>query len=229
MPPAAPAVVLRRRTGLVIVGVVLVVAAIVTTVALLLAASAAADRGVRDLARAPVGCTTTLQFEEGGSFIVYDETVGEIGALEGDCPNGSDEYLFEGSGTPQADLRLVDSSGDVVSLEAEDSKEYDANGSKGTSVASMRIATAGEYRLTVTSSDSNFAVAVGKDPNASADTLRTLGIVFGVLLLLAGIVLVVLGLRRRPAPATATAAVALPVTSSENTWAPTAPAPTQQM
>ena len=132
MSPAVPAPTAGRRSGLVLLGVVLIVAAIVSTVALLLAASARYDRGVRNLARAPIGCTTTLQFDEGGTFVLYAETVGRIGALEGDCPNGSNEYRFEGAGVPTVDLSLVNSSDGVVALEPDDSKDYDADGSRGT-------------------------------------------------------------------------------------------------
>jgi hypothetical protein len=219
----------------VLLGVVLVVAAIVSSVALLLAASARYDRGVRNLARAPIGCTTMLQFDEGGTFVLYVETVGRIGVLDGDCPNGSDEYRFEGAGVPTVDLSLVDSSDAVLTLEPDDSKTYDADGSQGTSVATVGIDSAGEYRLTVSSGESGFAVAVGKDPKAGADTLRLIGIILGVGLLVAGIVVLVLGLRRRPTPAMTTPdAASIPVVTDQNVWAPAAPAPappapTQQM
>jgi hypothetical protein len=233
MSPAMPAPTADRRSGLVLLGVALIVAAIVSTVALLLAASARYDRGVRNLARAPIGCVTTLQFDEGGTFVIYVETVGRIGALEGDCPYGSDEYRFEGAGVPAVDLSLVNSSDVVMTLEPDDSKTYDADGSQGTSVATVRIDAAGEYRLTVSSGESNFAVAVGKDPKAGADTLRLIGVILGVGLLVAGIVVLVLGLRRRPAPAMATTdAASVPVVTDQSMWAPAAPASpasTQQM
>jgi hypothetical protein len=235
MSPATPAPAARRPSGLVLLGVVLVVAAIVSTVALLLAASARYDRGVRNLARAPIGCTTTLQFDEGGTFVLYVETVGRIGALEGDCPNGSDEFRFEGVAVPTVDLSLVDSSDVVMTLEPDDSKSYDADGSQGTSVATVDIDSAGEYRLTVSSGETNFAVAVGADPKAAAARLRLIGIVLGVGLLVAGIVLLVLGVRRRPAPAMAMAttdAAPTPVVTDHDVWAPapaTPAAPTQQM
>ena len=226
MSPATPAPAARRPSGLVLLGVVLVVAAIVSTVALLLAASARYDRGVQNLARAPIGCTTTLQFDEGGTFVLYVETVGRIGVLEGDCPNGSDEYRFEGAGVPTVDLSLVDSSDAVMTLEPDDSKTYDADGSQGTSVATVGIDSAGEYRLTVSSGESGFAVAVGKDPKAGAGTMRLIGIILGVGLLVAGIVVLVLGLRRRSTPAMTTpVAASIPVVTNQNVWAPAAPGP----
>lgn len=228
LPPAAASSAPRRRGGLLVLGAALVVAAIVATVALLLAASARYDRGVQNLARAPIGCTTNLQFDEGGTFWIFAETVGRIGALEGDCPNGSDEYRYGGSGVPQVELVMVDPSGGKVTIDPDDgSKRYDADGRQGISVGSVQIGTAGEYRLTVTSQETNVAIAVGKDPKAGADTLRTIGIVLGAVLLVAGIVVLVLGLRRRPAAAAAGARSAAPV--DQSVWAPAAPAPTQQM
>jgi len=87
----------------------------------------------------------------------------------------------------------------------------------------------------VSSGETNFAVAVGADPKAAAARLRLIGIVLGVGLLVAGIVLLVLGVRRRTAPAMAMAttdAAPTPVVTDHEVWAPaptTPAAPTQQM
>ena len=180
-----------RKKGLMIAGLVVLVAGVGGGVAAVLASGSAADEGVENLARAPVGCTTRLDFDDAGTFTIYVETKGSTGDLGGDCPNDEDEY--ERDDLPDVELTLVDSDDKEIDLEDDDSKSYDAGGAKGQSISTVEIEEAGRYELTVTSEDDDFAIAIGKNPEESADTLKLIsygllgaGIVLGGLLILLG-------------------------------------------
>ena len=85
--PAAPQLGARRR-GWMLVGLVLLLVGLASGAVLLVLAGTAEGRTVRAFARAPIGCTTTLQFDRAGVFTFYVETAGRTSALGGDC-NGS--------------------------------------------------------------------------------------------------------------------------------------------
>jgi hypothetical protein len=65
-----------RRSGLLALGLALIVAGVAAAVAGVLVGSSRYDDGVKKLARAPVGCTTTLQFDHSGTYRMYLETKG---------------------------------------------------------------------------------------------------------------------------------------------------------
>jgi hypothetical protein len=194
-------------------GLALAIAGIAAIVAGVLVGNSRYEDGVKKLARAPVGCTTTLQFDKSGTYRLYLETKGKVTSVGGDCGAGGS---FEHTGSaPQIDeLTLVDAAGDEQSLKDASGKDYDSAGSKGAEIRTVELADSGTYRLTVKSSDTEFAVAVGKDPKGDGESLRNLGVGAGTILLVLGIVFTLLGLRRRPGPAT----VATPA------WTPSTPA-----
>ncbi len=185
-----------RKPAVIGAGVIVLAAGVVGGVLMIMASGSNYDDGVASLARAPIGCTTTLQFDQTGTFTVYVETVGEIGRLRGDCPGTESDYRYRGDGLPDVEIDLVDSDGDQVELDDNESLEYDANGSVGRSISTFDIAEAGEYEITVTSDDDDFAIAVGKDPKGDADSLKTLGLAAVATGAIVGAVLVLLGLRR---------------------------------
>ena len=187
-----------RKKGLMILGIAVLVAGVGGGVAAFLASGSAADEGVENLARAPVGCTTRLDFDDAGTFTIYVETKGSTGDLGGDCPNDEEEYDRDDEDLPDVELRLVDSNDEEIDLEDDDGKSYDAGGAVGQSIKTVEIEDAGRFELTVTSDDDDFAIAIGKNPEQSADTLKLIsyallgaGIVLGALLIL-------LGRRRKP-------------------------------
>ena len=194
--PFAGPPVRTRKPALIGAGVVVLLAGAVGGVLMIMASGSNYDDGVASLARAPIGCTTTLQFDQTGTFTVYVETVGEIGRLRGDCPGTESDYRYRGDGLPDVEIDLVDPDGDRVELDDNESLEYDANGSVGRSISTFDIAEAGGYEITVTSDDDDFAIAVGKDPKGDADSLKTLGLAAVVAGAIVGAVLVLLGLRR---------------------------------
>lgn len=198
--PFAPDAPGGRRTGLIAAGALVLAAGIATGVVMFVASGQHYDEAVQNLARAPVGCTTSLEFADAGTFIVYVETVGTIGEVRGDCPNTDDDYEFRGDDLPDVDVVLVDESGDEVDLDDFDGTDYDAAGFVGTAIATVDIEEPGDFEITVTSDDDDFVIAIGKDPKDSANTLRTNGLIAAIAGLVLGGLLLVLGLRRKGSP-----------------------------
>src|SRR5215213_1892332 len=82
----------RRNKGLLIAGIVVLIGGLGGGLAALLMSGSAADDAVESLARAPVGCTTRLDFDKSGTFTVYVETKGTVSVSRGDCPANGDDY-----------------------------------------------------------------------------------------------------------------------------------------
>lgn len=192
----------KRRTGLLVLGIVLLVAGIVGAGALWAASGARFDDSVKNLARAAVGCDTTLDFAETGEFFLFVETKGVVDGVRGDCQQEGSYDLGE-AGAPAVTLTMTDPDGESVELRLRSGVDYDAAGFVGQSERVATITTTGDHRLQVVAEDGAgelFAVAVGKDPNDGVALLQGLAIGVGVVGLLAGVVFIVLGLRRRPIP-----------------------------
>ncbi|MBK5332117.1 MAG: hypothetical protein JJD93_09110, partial [Ilumatobacteraceae bacterium] len=197
-PPAvAPPPKGKRRKGLMILGIILLVGGLGGGAATAVKGMSNYKEAVRSLARAPVGCTTTLVFDKPATFTVYAETKGKLGTLGGDCQANGSSYNHPADKLPKVSLTLVNSNGDEVTLDRGVSASYDVDGYKGTGIRTMKIDQAGTYRLDVESTDTDFAVAIGKNPKDDSDKLLVIGgagvlggLIFGLLFLL-------LGLRRR--------------------------------
>lgn len=241
--PFAPAPVAGgRKPALIGLGALVLAAGVGSGVVMLMASSSNYDDGVKNLARAPIGCTTTLEFEEAGTFTVYVETVGSVGELRGDCPNTDADYEYDGDDLPDVDIVLVDEDGDEIDLDDDESAEYDAAGAVGQSIASIEIEDAGEYEMTVSSDEEDFVISVGKNPKDTADSLKTNGMIAIAAGVVLGGLLLVLGLRRKPAAAAPGAApggggmgaqpYAAPPQAPVATYPPASPGyapPTQQL
>lgn len=185
-----------RRAGLIGVGALLLVAGVIAGIVMFLASSSNYEDGVRNLARAPIGCTTSLEFDEAGTYTIFVETEGEIGELRGDCPNADTDYSYDDDDLPDVDVELRDEDNDEVDLDDDESKDYDAGGFVGRSIATVEIDEAGDYELTATSDEDEIAIAVGRDPKGDSGSLKTMGIVAIVGGVVVGGLLLVLGLRR---------------------------------
>jgi hypothetical protein len=209
-----------RRTALFVLGLVVLVAGLAAGIVLYVVANSRYEDAVRNLQRAPVGCDTELDFTGTGTFTFYIETKGEIGDLRGDCDNVGTDY--ERDDAPRVDLTLVDDRGDEVDLDRASGASYDAGGFVGTATRKVDIDEPGTYTLSVQSDDDDFAIAIGRDPKSDADSARALAIALIAVGVVAGAVLIVLGLRRKPAAA----GPALPSASTASMPAPPfAPAP----
>ncbi|MEZ5247819.1 MAG: hypothetical protein R2713_00955 [Ilumatobacteraceae bacterium] len=144
--------------------------------------------------------------DEAGTYTIFVETEGEIGELRGDCPNADTDYSFDDDELPDVDVELRDEDDDEVDLDDDESKDYDAGGFVGRSIATVEIEEAGDYELTATSDEDEIAIAVGRDPKGDSGSLKTMGIVAIVGGLVVGGLLLVLGLRRSSPPGPATPA-----------------------
>jgi hypothetical protein len=198
-----------RRRGLIGAGALVVAAGSIAGVVMLLASSSNYDEGVQNLARAPIGCTTSLEFDEAGSYLIYVETTGSVGEMRGDCPNADTDFDLgfdaDADDLPDVEIVLVDDDGDEVDLDTDSSADYDAAGFVGWSVASVEIDRAGDFELTATSDEREIAISVGRNPQEAAGTMRTAGILALALGAAFGGLLIVLGLRpvaAKPAPPT---------------------------
>ncbi len=211
-PPAdvAPPPKGKRRKGQMMIGIILLVGGLGGGVATVAKGMSNYKDAVRSLARAPVGCTTTLVFDKPATFTVYAETKGKLGTLGGDCKANGSSYSHPGDKLPKVSMTLVDSNGKEVSLDRGASASYDIDGYKGTGIRTMKIGQAGTYRLDVESNDTDFAVAIGRNPKDNSDKLMVIGGAVALGGLIFGLLFLLLGLRRRR-PATAAADVRNPV------------------
>ncbi len=149
---------------------------------------------IEGFARAPVGCTTTLEFSETGVFFVFEDIGPATAALESDCEavaNPSQTFAFELSGpdgpmVPRADKSL----------------SYDTDDYLGSSVARFEIDVPGEYEIVVVGDDPSVVAAIGRDPDDGVDDLRQRAILVAIVgVVLGGLLLLLAGRRSRKAAA----------------------------
>jgi len=178
--------------------IVLGAVAIVAGVVLWFLAGRRYDDAIASLAPAPVGCATTLEFDDGGTYTFFVETEGAVGEIEGDCAGTDRDYEYDGDALPRVSLTLVDDGGEEVELDRVDEPSYDRGGRAGTAVRTAQLEGGGTYVLTVEANDPDVMIRVGKDPQCGVGAMRISGLVLVGLGLAALIVGLVRG-RRRPA------------------------------
>jgi len=211
-PPAIPG---KRRKGLLFTGIAVAVLGISAGVVLVAFSGSAKEETVKRFARAPVGCTTTLEFDKSATFTIYIETKGTIGTVDGDCAAGGTTYQRGDDDLPRVSLTLLNSADEEVTLTATDTPNYAVDGFTGQGYQRMDISEPGTYRLTVTSDDTDFAIAVGGKPNVDANAMSLAGVGAATLGLLLGGPMTLLGLRRKKST---------PPSSPPAVWQPTPPA-----
>jgi hypothetical protein len=198
---AAPAATPPPKRGKGLLGVAVAVVGLLGGGALLLVSGMTFASGAENLARAPLGCTTSLQFDETGEYFVFVETKGSIGELRGDCPGTDTDYEFDGdAGDVDVDVTLIDENDEEIDTDRDDSVSYDTGDFVGESILTFEIEEAGDVEVTVSASDDEVMVAIGKDPSAAAGPLGLAGIVVMALGVVLGVVLFLLG-RRKKGPA----------------------------
>ena len=190
-----------RRKGLLGLGILLLLGGVGAGAGLYVTSTSRYESAVKNLQRAPVGCDTQFTFTGTGTFLFYTEIKGKVGKVHGDCANADATYDHRSGSQPRATLTLVDDNGDEVKLDRTASASYDAGGFVGTAIRSLTIVKPGAYVLSVASDDSDFAIAVGRNPKSDADKIRKIALGAAAAGLVLGLLLIVLGLRRRPAPA----------------------------
>jgi len=201
VPPAPPAPAKApRRRGIIGVGVVLLLAGLVAGGVMFALSTKAVNDTVKKFARAPVGCTTTLQFEKKAVFTIFVETKGAALDVGGDCSGNGSSYDRAAGAPPTVSLSMVDSKDTAVALADSSSFSYDTGDYRGSAVQQVTIAQPGTYRLTVQSKDTDFAIAIGGDPEADARRMKYIGATAVAAGLLLGVLLMLIGLRRRTPP-----------------------------
>src|SRR3954468_17401563 len=206
-PPHSPAVAPpptkkgKRRKGLMITGLIVLLVGVLGGAAIIAKGMSNYKEAVKSLARAPVDCTTTLVFDKADSFTVYIETKGKLGELNGDCAATGNEYSHEGDKLPKVSLTLLNSAGEEVDMPAATGATYDVDGYVGQQTRSLEIFGPGTYRMNVASDEKDFAISIGKKPKDDNDLMMIIGGGLALAGLIVGLLLILLGLRRRsPAP-----------------------------
>ena len=208
-PPVAAPPKGKRRKGLIIVGVIVFLGGLLGGGAVVAKGMSNYKEAVQSLARAPVGCTTTLVFDKPATFILYTETKGKLGDLGGDCEGNGGAYEHSGDKLPKVSLTLEDPEGKPVDMRRGVTASYDVDNYVGTGVRTMQIEQAGTYHLSVESDESDFAVAIGKNPKDDSEKLTAIGGAIALGGIVIGLLLFLLGLRRRK-PDVATADLRYP-------------------
>jgi hypothetical protein len=180
-----------------VIGIVVLVVGLFAAGALWFVAAARYDDNLDAFARAPAGCSTTLDFERTGDFTLYVETTGMLADVAGDCPA---ETEYDRDDVPAVTLTLTAPDGSGVDIASNGSADYDNGTFVGEAVGVVRIDEPGDYVLTVPSSGAPFAIAIGGAPDEGVTLLRLLSALVAVASLAGGIALVVAGTRRPEAP-----------------------------
>lgn len=203
--------------GLTKAGVALFVLGLGAGAALFFMSGKTEEETVKKFARAPAGCTTTLQFDRADTFEVYLETAGVLNTATGDCAANGSAYSHADDDPPRVSLSFVDAENAEVPLSPGTGASYDVGGFKGQAVQQVSIPASGTYRLTVTSEANDFVIAVGGESDADSQQLKMAAIGAAIAGVVMGFVLLIAGNRaKRSAPTPAPAA---------GTWPPAAPGP----
>lgn len=189
-----------KRTKMIVLGCAVMVIGLVAAVALWLAGGSRRTDAVANLARAPIGCDTTLDFSVPGDYLIFVESKGSFADVRGDCDSSGE---FEvGASRPDLDITVLDPAGRQLELtERSDTATYSTDEFVGRSVLSIEIEEAGDHVMRVeAASDAQFAVAVGRDPNSGVALLRGAAVAVGLVGLVVGLLLaLVAGRKRQPA------------------------------
>jgi hypothetical protein len=150
---------------------------------------------VEGFARAPVGCVTTLEFAETGTFYVFEEVGADIEAIANGCepaidPTARFDVVFTGALRPE------------VIADGVSSVSYDVAGFDGRSVQQLEITAPGQYTIEVTGDDPTVAAAIGRDPDAGVDDLQRAASILAIAGTVLGLLLLIVSGRRSKRAAT---------------------------
>lgn len=168
-------------------GFLLLIAGLIGGGLLFYLASQRPTDAIESFARAGAGCTTTLDFQDGGTFFVYQEV--DTGAFE---PTDG----CEPRATPGRNFDFALSGPSPVEPVADQSLTYESGEFAGASVARFEIAEPGLYEIAVFADDVAAVAAVGRDPDEGTDELRRGALIAGGAGVVLGLLLLVLAGRR---------------------------------
>lgn len=154
------------------------------------------SQAVEGFARAPIGCTTTLEFSEVGTFYVFEEAGTTFEPVEGGCqpvatPGATFGAQFTGDRVPDA-------------IAQDGTISYDVDGFDGSSVQRVEITEPGEYAVAAMGSDLTVVAALGRDPNEGVDDLRRTALTVAIGGVVLGLGLLTIAGRRSKRAATVT-------------------------
>jgi hypothetical protein len=184
----------RGRGTAAVIGLCCLLVGLVGGVVLFIVAERRPLTNVEGFARAPVGCITTLEFSEEGTFYVFEEA------------GGSNE---DNGCEPVADATTpfgVEFTGDLMPESTDETTElsYDVGGFDGRSVRSVEITEPGQYTVEVTGDDPTVVAAIGRDPEQGVDELRRAALFLAGAGIVVGLALLTLSGRRSKRAAVAT-------------------------
>ncbi len=187
----------RGRGTVAALGLLCLFVGLVGAAVLYLVAERRPAQTVENFARAPVGCVTTLEFAETGTFYVFEEVGADTAAIGNGCepqvdPNARFGVVFTGELQPSVAPR----GGEIVS--------YDVDGYDGRSIQQLEITQPGQYTIEVTGDDPTVAAAIGRDPHETVDDLRRAALIMAVAGAVLGLVLLTVSGRRSKRAATVT-------------------------
>ncbi|WP_395152898.1 hypothetical protein [Ilumatobacter sp.] len=211
----------NRRTRCRAAGVLVLIVGLLAAGGLWYSAGQRPSDAVRNFARAPVGCDTTLNFEVAGEFLVFVETKGEIGGVTGSCgAPGAFGQLGTPQDLPPVRLVLTGPDGADIALDTRTGVDYDAAGSAGQLIQTFVVEIPGDHVLRVESKNDSepavFAIAIGRDPNRGVQPLQLGAFAAGIAGLIVGLLLIAMSRRRRTPE----------VTVPADPWSSSAPWPT---
>ncbi len=194
----------RRLT---VAGVAVFILGLIAGAVMFFMAGSTEEDTVKKFARAPVGCTTTLQFDRADTYELYLETSGQLDNVSGDCAaNGA--YNRADDDPPQAQLSFLDPNNAEVPRSPGSGASYDVGGFKGEAVERVNIEQTGTYQMTVIGDSNDFVIAIGGESDADSGMLKMAAIGAAIAGVVIGFVLLLLGNRAKnatPAPAPAAA------------------------
>lgn len=170
------------------IGLFLLFAGLVGGGVLYVVSSQRPAQAVAGFARAPIGCTTTLEFSEVGTFYVFEEAGVTFEPVEGGCqpvanPGAGFGTQFTGDQVPE-------------SIVLDTSLGYDIDGFDGRSVQRLEVTEPGEYAVAVMGSDLTVVAALGRDPNEGVGDLRRTALMVAIAGVVLGMALLTIAGRR---------------------------------
>lgn len=180
------------------------------------------ERAVSDLVRVPAGCATTVEVSRAGTYVVYVENKGRVGAIDG-C--GNDSRTYDSEDVPEVEVTILDRAGDVVEQTGDESIAYSTPRGVGRSVATFEADAPGRFVVEVRSTTSEAVVTVGVDVAIEKNRtvlLAAVGVLAGLLMMAIALIITV---RRRRRPAGTGPMVVYGNSQDEPslTWAPPRP------
>lgn len=153
-------------------------------------------RAVDGFARAPIGCTTTLEFSEKGTFYLYEE----VGATVDPAVTGCEPFVSVGR---EFEAQFV---GELTpaSTDPDTSVTYEVDGVEGRSIARFEITQPGQYTVAVLGDDPTVAAALGRDPVDGVDDLRRAALIVAIVGVALGLLMLTVTGRRSRRAAEAT-------------------------